>query len=372
MLVSKALSKRRAFFISHASITDGDRIMNLAQLIQQMPKVELHVHLEGAVQPATLLHLAQENGITLPVTTEAEVRQWYTFTDFAHFVEIYFAISECIATPDDLEYVAREFLRGQAAQNILYSEVIFTPYIHYQQKGMAFADQLAAIQRAIAWARQEFGITMAIVVDIDRQTTPEEGALVAEWAIGAMHEHDGVIGLGLGGPEIGHPPQKHQPAFDLAHAAGLPALIHAGETEGPASVWGALDTLHPLRILHGVRCVEDPALVERLAQQQIALDVCPVSNLCLNVFPSIEQHPLPYLLDQGLNITINSDDPPMFNTSLTNEYLVIADAFGFDAEMIQALSLNAVDNSLLPAEPKAALRRLFERDFARLRNELER
>jgi adenosine deaminase len=344
--------------------------MNLAQLIQQMPKVELHVHLEGAVQPATLLHLARKNGIALPVTTESDVRQWYTFTDFAHFVEIYFAISECIDTLDDLETVARDFLRGQAAQNILYSEVIFTPHIHYRQKGMAFADQLAAIKRAIAWARRELDVTMAMVVDIDRQTTREEGVMVAHWAIDAMR--DGVIGLGLGGPEIGHPPQKHQAAFDLAYAAGLPALIHAGETEGPASIWGALDTLHPHRILHGVRCIEDLALVDRLAQQQIALDVCPVSNLCLNVFPSIEQHPLPYLMERGLNLTINSDDPPMFNTSLTNEYLVIAEAFGFDAETIRALSLNAVENSLLPSEPKASLLRRFERDFARLFTELER
>lgn len=346
--------------------------MNLTQLIEQMPKVELHVHLEGAVQPATLLHLARKNGITLPVTTEAEVRQWYTFTDFAHFVEIYFAISECIETPDDLEYVAREFLRGQAAQNILYSEVIFTPYIHYMQKGVSFRDQLAAIQRAIAWARRELGVTMAMVVDIDRQTTPEEGVTVAHWAISAMHEHDGVIGLGLGGPEIGHPPQKHQPAFDLAYEAGLPALIHAGETEGPASIWGALATLHPHRILHGVRCIEDPSLVDRLAELQIALDVCPVSNLCLNVFPSIEQHPLPYLIQRGLNITINSDDPPMFNTSLTNDYQVIAKAFDLDAETIRTLSLSAVENSLLPAEAKASLLRRFERDFDRLTAELAR
>jgi adenosine deaminase len=159
---------------------ESDFPVNLPQFIEQMPKVELHVHLEGAIQPATLLQLARKNGITLPVNTEAEIREWYRFTDFAHFIEIYFAISECIHTADDLEFVAREFLRGQAAQNTAYSEVIFTPYIHYMQKAMPFADQLAAIKRAVAWARGEFGIDMGIVVDIDRQTTPEQGVTVAE------------------------------------------------------------------------------------------------------------------------------------------------------------------------------------------------
>ena len=343
--------------------------MNLADFIRRMPKVELHVHLEGAVQPATLLRLAEKNGIALPARREAELRQWYVFRDFPHFIDIYLAISSCIRTPDDLEWVAREFLRGQAAQHIVYSEVIFTPYTHYLLKKMPFADQLAAINRAIAWAQSEFGIDMGIVVDIDRQTSVEEGLLVAGWAIGAMH--DGVIALGLGGPEVGHPPQKHKAAFDRAYAVGLPALPHAGETEGPASIWGALDTLHPRRILHGVRCIEDAALVERLRDLQIPLDVCPVSNICLSVFPSIKAHPLPKLIEAGLFVTINSDDPPMFNTSLTNEYLTIAETFGFDTEMIQRLVMNGIKASLLGKGAKWDLAARFEREFAELRGQLE-
>jgi adenosine deaminase len=250
--------------------------MNLTDLIRQMPKVELHVHLEGAVQPATLLKLARRNHVRLPVQTEEQVRGWYQFTDFSHFVEVYWAVSECICTPDDLESVARDFLLGQARQNILYSEVIFTPHLHYVQKNMPFKDQLAAIRRAVAWARQTLAVDMGIVVDISRETTPEEGLLVAGWAIGAMG--DGVIALGLGGPEVGHPPQKHRQAFQRAHDAGLPSLPHAGETDGPASVWGALEALYPSRILHGVRGMEDSALI----------DVCPTSNICLKVFRSIE------------------------------------------------------------------------------------
>src|SRR5450432_703632 len=339
--------------------------MVLADMIQSMPKVELHVHLEGAVQPAILLQLAQQNHVTLPANTEAGIREWYQFTDFAHFIEIFWTISECICTADDMELIAREFLRGQAQQNIVYTEVIFSPFIHYKQKGLRFEDQLAALQRAASWARQELKIDMGIVADISRQITPAEGLLVADWAIGAMHVQDGVIALGLGGPEIGHPPQKHQEAFERAYRAGLPALPHAGETVGPESIWGALDTLHPRRILHGVRCLEDEALVTRLREQQIPLDVCPTSNICLKVFPSMAQHPLPELLASGLFVTINSDDPPMFNTTLTDEYRAIAAAFGLTAAQIQALVLNGVQASLLPIPAKNDLTQRFEREFER-------
>jgi adenosine deaminase len=182
---------------------------------------------------------------------------------------------------------------------------------------------------------------------------------------------DGVIALGLGGAEIGNPAQKHQAAFDIAYAAGLPSLPHAGETDGPLSIWGALASLHPRRILHGVRCVEDNTLMGYLRDKQIPLDVCPVSNLRLNVFPSIQQHPLPYLLDSGLVVTISSDDPPMFNTSLTNEYLTIAKAFRFPPETIQQLVMNGVQHSLLLPDAKASLTQHFEHEFATLRGQLD-
>ncbi len=343
--------------------------MNLAELICQMPKVELHVHLEGAVQPATLLQLAAQNQIALPASNEEELRDWYHFTDFSHFIEVYMAICNCIRTPDDFETVARAFLQEQARQNIVYSEVIFTPHIHYATKGMSFDDQLAALNRANDWARRELGIEVGIVVDISRNTTPDEGLLVADWAISGMDK--GVIALGLGGPEVGHPPQKHRAAFERAHQAGLPALPHAGETEGPASIWGALETLYPRRILHGVRCIEDAALVQRLVQQQIPLDVCPTSNICLNVFPSIEDHPLPHLLAMGMNVTINSDDPPMFNTTLTNEYLQLDSVFHLPVEQIRALAMNAIDASLLPAASKTSLSARFEAEYDQLFSQLE-
>ncbi len=332
-----------------------------------MPKVELHVHLEGSIQPETLLTLAQRHQVNLPATTVEGLRTWYTFTDFPHFIEIYLAISSCLRTPDDIELIAREFLAGQAAQHIRYSEVTYTPYTHYRWRGLAFQDQLAALKRARAWAETEYGVTMGLVLDISRDISAEEGLPTAEWAISAMGE--GVVALGLGGPEVGHPPEKFTQAFELARAAGLPSVPHAGETAGPESIWGAIRALHAVRIGHGVRCLEDPALVAELRQRQIPLEVCPTSNVCLKVVPDLAGHPLPHLLAEGLYVTLNSDDPPMFNTTLTQEYLDTARTFKFDAETIEQLVLNAVRGSLLPPNRRQALEQEFIVELARLRTE---
>ncbi len=339
--------------------------MSITNFIRSMPKVELHVHLEGSIQPETLLRLAERNHIHLPATSVAELREWYTFTDFSHFVEIYLTISSCICTAADIELIAREFLIGQAAQNIRYSEVTFTAFTHYHFNRLPFADQLGALKRARVWAEQELGVSMGIVIDIPRSTPAETGMIVANWAISGREQ--GVIALGLGGPEVGHPPEKFQAAFELAREAGLPSVPHAGETMGPESIWGALRTLHAIRIGHGVRCLEDTALVAELRKRHIPLEICPTSNVCLGVVPSFEQHPLPHLLDAGLYVTINSDDPPMFNTTLTDEYCKIADAFHFEAEELEQLVLNGVRASLLPPEERTRMEAQFIVEFARLR-----
>jgi adenosine deaminase len=337
----------------------------LSRFIQAMPKVELHVHLEGAIQPETLLKLAHRHGISLPAAAVDDVRGWFRFTDFLHFEQIFITISACIRTPEDIELLAREFLGGQAAQNILYTEATYTPYTHYHQKGLAFEDQLAAINRARAWAEAELGVTLRLITDIAREVPPELGLITADWAIAA--HGDGVVALGLGGYEVGHPPEKHAAAFERAHAAGLPCVLHAGETAGPESIWGALRAGHSQRIGHGVRCLEDPALVALLREQQIPLEVCPTSNVCLGVFPSLAAHPLPRLLDAGLNITLNSDDPPMFNTTLTEEWQRCAEVFGFDAGLIERLTFNAARAALLPEADKARLLDRLAAGFAAAR-----
>lgn len=341
--------------------------MPLTNFIRRMPKVELHVHLEGSIRPETLLALAKRNQVPLPATSLAEVRAWYQFSDFAHFIEVYFAICNCLRAPADFEFIAAEFLKHQAEQNIQYSEVIFTPYTH--RANVSFADQLAAINRARAWAEAEYGVRMGLVPDLSRHMRPvEESLQVVDWAIANMD--NGVIAFGLGGPEIGNPPELFAQTFARARAAGLPSLPHAGETEGPASIWGALNALNAVRIGHGVRCLEDPALVAFLRERQIPLDVSPTSNVCLGVVPTLAQHPLPQLLAAGLLVTINSDDPPMFDTTLTAEYLHIAQTFGFDRAQLKQFVLNGIRVSLLPAAEKEALEPSFRAQFVALEKEL--
>jgi adenosine deaminase len=326
--------------------------MNTETAIRALPKVELHVHLEGAIQPETLLELAQRNHVPLPATTVAGLCDWYQFRDFPHFVQVYIAISRCIRTPEDLELIGRAFLAGQAAQNILYSEVTFTAYTHYQHYQIPYRDQLAALNRARQWAEQQLGVSMGLIIDIARETSPEQGLIVADWVIDSYG--DGVVALGLGGYEVGHPPEKHAVAFARARAAGVPVILHAGETAGPESIRGAL-AQGSVRIGHGVRCIEDRDLMDELRDRQIPLEVCPSSNVCLGVVSSLAEHPLPELLAAGLYVTINSDDPPMFNTSMTDELLRVQAAFGLDVAQIEELMRQSARASLLPATAKQTL-----------------
>ncbi len=329
-----------------------------------MPKVELHVHLEGSIRPETLLDLAARNGVRLPARSVEELREWYAFKSFDHFVEVYLAAAGCIKTPDDVERITADFLAGQAEQNVLHTEVTYTASTQRMQSGISLDDQLAAINRAREAARREHAVTMSLTIDYPRHLDPDEFTGVAEWAADNMSR--GVTALGLGGPEVGYPPELFRRAFEVAREAGLPSVPHAGETVGPESIRGALRDLNAVRIGHGVRCLEDPELVAELRERQIPLEVCPTSNVCLNVAPSFAEHPLPRLLEQGLYVTLNSDDPPMFETTLTDEYLKASTAFGLGAAEVEDLVLKAAQATLLGEEEKKDLVSRVERGFADL------
>ena len=341
--------------------------MSLESYLRAMPKVELHVHLEGSIQPATLLDLAKRNYMPLPAESVEELQDWYAFKDFPHFIEVYMEVSSRLRKPGDIELITRQFLIGQAAQNIIHSEVTFTPHNHYALNKLQFTDQLEAINRARYWAAKELNTTMTLTIDIPRQISADEGLMVAGWAISGMDK--GVSAFGLGGPEVGNPPEKFKEAFERTRAAGLPGVPHAGETCGPESIWGALSILKAVRIGHGVRCLEDARLIGELRERQIPLEICPTSNVCLKVVPDINHHPLPLIMEKGLYVTINSDDPPMFNTNLTDEYIKVADTFHFSAETMEQISLDALRASFLPDDKKKELESSFVDQFSRLRAE---
>ena len=338
--------------------------MPITEFIHSMPKVELHVHLEGSIRPSTLLELSWRNNIPLPARSLEELERWYVFTDFPHFAEVYQTLSRCICNAEDIELIARDFLAGQAEQNVVYSEVTYTALTHYRNSGIAFETQLEALYRARAWAEAEHGVSMGLVIDIPREfCTPQEAETIADWVI--AHQGDGPLAFGMGGYEVGVMPDVFAKAFAKARKASVPIVLHAGETEGPVSIWGALEQ-GSLRIGHGVRCLEDPKLVEHLRQQQVPLEVCPSSNVCLRVFPDLESHPIKKLMDQGLYITLNTDDPPMFNTDLNQEYLKVSQTFGLSAAELKQLSLNALRASLLPDSQKQAMEGRFMAQFAEL------
>lgn len=343
--------------------------MSLETLIRAMPKVELHVHLEGSIRPATLLELARRNQVALPATTLDELRAFYRFTDFAHFIRVYGTIIQCLQTPADFALIAEEFGATMAEQQICYAEVTWSPITHVARTGYSFAELLAGVNRGRAAALDRYGVEMRWITDIVRNLhgRVEDGSQTAEMAIFGR-EH-GVVALGLGGMETGFPPELFAAPFAHALAHGVHSIPHAGEAAGPESVWGALRTLSAERIGHGIRAIEDPALVEYLRERQIPLEVCPTSNVCTGVVSSIATHPIRRLYDAGVYITVNSDDPPMFNTTLTDEYLVLARELAFDADDIERLVLNAARATLLEPPARAELEQRLRAEFVRLRAE---
>lgn len=313
--------------------------MSLDPLLAQMPKVELHVHFEGSVRPETLLELARRNGAHLPADSVEGLREWYRFRDFAHFVEVYIGASKCIQSADDLDLIAREFIEGLVAQNVRHCEVTYTAESLARHCGIPWPDQREVIRAARAYAAQR-NLSLAFILDIVREIPVEAGQRVADWAIAA--QADGVVALGLTGIEVSEPIQKHADAFRRAKEAGLRITCHAGESSGPAAIWDCFDVLAAERIGHGIRCLDDPALVARLREDQIPLEVCPSSNVCLGFARSIAEHPIQTMLAQDLNVSVNSDDPPMFDTTLTEEWRRCAEAFAWTPDQILEIQLQTL------------------------------
>jgi len=341
--------------------------------IEAVPKAELHVHLEGSIQPATLLMLAQRNDVKLPVQKVEDLQDWFTFRDFDHFIEIYFEISSCLKTSDDYELIAYEFGANMARQNVRYAEVTFSPSTHQFSLGIPFDVFFSGLTKGRLRAQKEFGVEIRWIFDIVRDIPDEMLNLRrAEYTLTVAQEGmiDGVVALGLGGGEVGNPPEQYAQWFEKAREAGLHSAPHAGETVGPESVWGAVRVLGAERLGHGVRSIEDSELVEYLAERHIPLEICPTSNIRLGVYPDLLSHPLRGLHEAGVPVTVNSDDPPLFNTTFNNEVKLLADPFNFDINTIGEILLNGVRCSFLPAEERQVLEARFQAEMTKLQQEL--
>jgi adenosine deaminase len=337
--------------------------MDLIEFSQRIPKVELHVHLEGSIRPSTLLQLAERNHIQLPAQDVKGLQEFYRFRNFPHFIEVYVAITGCLRTPEDYRLIAYEFGSDCARQNIRYAEVTFSIETNARMTGLPWQAILAALNQGRAQARADFGVQWQWVLDIVRDL-PDTQDIVTDIVLAA--QNDGVIALGIGGSEEGFPPELFKRSFERAKLAGVHRVPHAGEIVGPSSVWNAIQQLHAERIGHGVRSIEDPKLVEYLLEHQIALEICPTSNICLGIYPDYAHHPLRKLWDAGLLITVNSDDPPMFNTNLNHEYRLLVEHFGFNYEELQRISLNGLRASFLDPVEKTRLENEFQAEFEQL------
>ena len=312
-----------------------------------LPKAELHMHIEGSLTAERMIALAERNGVTIPFRTPAEVEAACSFRNLQDFLQLYYAGLQVLVTARDFEEVTYEYLAGAAAESVRHAEMFISPQAHLR-RDIAFSTMMDGILAGMTAAERDHGITSRLILGLQRQFPEAEGFEVLDLA--RAYEKDGrVVGLGLGGPEIGNPPAKFVRVYAEARARGLKTMAHAGEEGDVSYVRDTVELLKVDRVDHGVRAEDDPALVALLAERQIPLTVCPLSNVRLRVFDTIADHNAARLLRAGVHVTLNSDDPPYFGGSVTRNFEACRDALGLTEAEIVTLARNSFTASFLPA-----------------------
>jgi aminodeoxyfutalosine deaminase len=287
------------------------------------PKIELHVHLEATLRPERLLEIARRNDYPLPVDTVEGLRKLYQFRDFDHFIEVWIIVTNALRRADDFRQIVVDYAAEAARHDAVYIEGIFSP-IERTWRGVSWDEIFSGYCDGAQEAKERHGLEVRLSPDITRSAPLEDALTMVQYAV--KYRDRGVVGVGLGGEEALYPPEPFEPAFRAVREGGLGSVPHAGEVMGPTSIWGAI-TLDPVRIRHGITAVQDPVLMREILDRGIVLDVCPVSNLRTRAVPSLDQHPLPQLVEYGIACSISTDDPEMFDTDLSREY-ELATSFG--------------------------------------------
>ena len=327
-----------------------------------MPKAELHIHIEGSLEPELIFELAQRNGVALPYASVEALRAAYAFTDLQSFLDIYYAGASVLLKEEDFFEMAWAYFERAAADNVVHAELFFDPQTH-TERGVPIEAVIVGLAHACRRAHAELGISASLILCFLRHLSEDAAFATLEQA---LPYRDHFIGVGLDSSERGHPPEKFARVFARCRELGLHVVAHAGEEGPPAYIWSALDVLKVERIDHGVRCLEDPALVQRLAAERVPLTVCPLSNVKLRVFETLADHNLPALLDAGLCVTINSDDPAYFGGYINANFVAAFDALPqLNARHAHALASNSFDASFAGAADKARWRRALDELFAR-------
>lgn len=334
--------------------------MDRAQtIIEGMPKVELHLHLLGAIRPLTLLEFAQAAGIETGFDTQEEMKQFFQYRDFRHFIEVYTTIIDAITDESQFERLAFEVLQDSAAQNIRYVELSFSSRDHVE-RGLDFAGMIDAINWGIRKARKQIKIEANIRIDLVRNEGPEKGMDTLD---SIQENPKNIVSVDLGGSEDKFPPAPFKDVFKRAKQMGLHLIAHAGEAAGPESIWDAIHYLNVERIGHATTAIEDTQLMRYLKENRIIIEACPVSNVRTGAVGSINQHPIREFYDRGLMVTVNSDDPTLFNTDMNNEFFQLNHHLNFSLQQIQQLTQNALDAAFVPAEKKRVLQKEIEEEY---------
>jgi len=318
----------------------------LRHVLQAMPKAELHIHIEGSLEPELIFELAQRNGVSLPYASVEALRQAYAFTDLQSFLDIYYAGASVLLTAQDFYDMTAAYLARAAADNVRHTEIFFDPQTH-TARGVPFATVIDGIWRAC----QDSPVSASLIMCFLRHLSEDEAIATLEEA---LPYRDKFIGVGLDSSEVGHPPEKFARVFERARQLGLHLVAHAGEEGPPAYIESALDVLKVERIDHGVRCLDDPALVQRLVRERMALTVCPLSNIKLRVYDDMGRHSLRAMLDAGLAATVNSDDPAYFGGYVNANYLAAFEALPLDAGHARQLARNSFEAAFIEPEQKRA------------------
>jgi adenosine deaminase len=318
--------------------------------MRTLPKVELHIHLEGTLEPELIFELAARNGIQLPYDLD-ELRRRYEFTDLQSFLDLYYANLSVVLTEQDFADLTRAYLRRAREAGVRHVELFLDPQAHTSRE-VPLATCINGVSEVLKNSELEFGISSSLIATFLRDRPAAEALAVLTELI-AMDAP--LVGVGLDSAEVGHPPADFVEVFDLARANGLQCVAHAGEEGPPEYVWQALELLQVARVDHGIRSLEDPTLVDYLVANRIPLTVCPLSNVRLRVVDTIADHPLPEMLDRGLCVTINSDDPAYFGGYIDDNFAAVRDAFDLSADQLATLARNAVSASFLPANRRAPL-----------------
>jgi len=310
----------------------------MRDFIHSLPKAELHLHIEGTLEPELMFELARRNGISLPWSTVDAVRQAYQFTDLQSFLDVYYAGAAALIRQEDFTDLALAYFRKAASQNVRNAEIFFDPQTH-TYRGVSFETVIRGLHEAQERAETDLGVSSKLILCFLRHLSEDDAMKTLDEAMPFL---DWIVAVGLDSSERGHPPRKFERVFAKARAEGLRAVAHAGEEGPPEYIREALDLLKVERIDHGVRCMEDPELVARLVEEQIPLTVCPLSNLKLRVVDGMSTHPLKRMLDAGLTVTINSDDPAYFGGYVEENYVAVADALMLQRDELETIARNSL------------------------------